>query len=98
MGMGAPFAKDVFARGRKRSKLYRGRGAFFAARNRYQGWSRFQQAQQDPFTVVAGMGPQVAAGRGQSGLLSMRQQGICYDYRAGTCMRGGACKYRHANQ
>ena len=98
MGMGSPFAKDVLARGRKRSKPYRGRGGFFAARNRYQGWSRFQQAQQDPFTVVAGMGPQVPAGRGQSGLLAMRQQGICYDYRAGTCMRGGACRYRHANQ
>ena len=98
MGMGSPFPKDVFTRGRKRPGSYRGRGSFLTTRNRYQGWSNFQQAQQGPFAATAGVGPPFGSGRGQNSLIALRQQGVCYDYRAGTCMRGGACRYRHSNQ
>ena len=97
MGMGSPFPKDVVTRGRKRRGNFRGRGSFLASHDRYQGWSNFQQAQQGPFAAAQGGGPPFGSGRGQSSLMALRQQGICYDYRAGTCMRGGACKYRHSN-
>ena len=97
MGMGSPFPKDVFTRGRKRPGNYRGRGSYIA-RNHFQGWTNFQQAQQGPFAPAVGVGPPLGSGRGQSSLSTLRQQGICYDYRAGTCMRGAACRYRHSNQ
>ena len=99
LGPETSFAKDSMVRGRRRARGFRGRGRFLSARTPYQGWSRFQMVQQPhqaPFTGGAGRGVNVDAR--QSDLLAMRQQGICFDYRAGTCLRGGACRYRHANQ
>ena len=91
MGLGASFSKDFNARGRRRSRGFRGRGR---ARYPYQGWSSYQMMQQPLHT------PFNAAGRGRTGVAGRGQEDlrICYDYLAGSCLRGGACRYRHANQ
>lgn len=99
LGLGTCFAKDSMVRGRRRARGFRGRGRYISARISYQGWSGFQGVQQPhqaPLTGTTGRGAGVNAS--QSDLLSMRRQGVCYDYQAGTCLRGGACRYRHALQ
>ena len=92
MGLGTSFFKDSSTRGRRRSRSFRGRGR---SRYPYQGWSSFQMMQQPlqaPFANAAGGGRAGVAASGQE------DRRICYDYRAGSCLRGGACRYRHANQ
>ena len=99
MGLGSSFVKDSIARGRRRSRGFRGRGRYSSSHSPYQGWSRFQtfqQLPQVPLTAATNRG--VSGEAAQNGPLSMRRPGICYDYRAGTCLRGGACRYRHASQ
>ena len=96
LGLGSSFAKHASTRGRRRCRGFRGRAPFSA----YQGWSRFQMAQQpqqDTFAASGGRGLNEGAGGDQRALIPMRLRGICYDYRAGSCLRGGTCRYRHAD-
>ena len=93
MGLGSSFGKDSMTRERSRSRRFRGRGGYNTSRP-FRGWSGGLAAQQ-PFTVGTRGPTGIGTGRGQSDLLSMRQRGICYDHQAGTCLRGGACRYRH---
>ena len=93
MGLGSSFGKDSMSRGRSRSRRFRGRGGYSTSRP-FQVWSGGLAAQQ-PFAAGTRGRANVGTGRGQSDLLLMRQRGICYDHQAGTCLRGGACRYRH---
>ena len=94
MGLGSSFGKDSMTRGRSRSRNFRGRGGYASSRP-YQGWASSQTTQQ-PFAASTRGLANVRAGRGHSNLLSMRRRGACFDYQAGTCLRGGACRYHHS--
>ena len=94
MGLGSSFGKDSMSRGRSRSRNFRGRGGYASSRP-YQGWTSSQTTQQ-PFAASTRGLANVRAGRGHSNLLSMRRRGACFDYQAGTCLRGGACRYHHS--
>ena len=96
-GLGSSFVKNAMTRGRRRSRGFRGRAPYSA----YQGWSRFQMAQQPqqvPLAAAGGRGLNEGAGDDPSPLIPLRQRNICYDWRAGSCLRGRACRYRHPNR
>ena len=88
MGLGSSFGKDSMMRGRSRSRRFRGRGGYAASRP-YQGWTNSQTTYQPLAGSTRGT-TNVVAGRGQGNLFSMRRRGVCYDYQAGTCLRGGS--------
>ena len=92
MGLGSSFGKDSMLRGRSRSRRFRGRGGYASSRP-YQGWAN--QTTHQPFAATTRGTTNVVAGRGQGNVFSMRRRGVCYDYQAGTCLRGGACRYFH---
>ena len=97
LGLGSSFVKNAMTRGRRRSRGFRGRAPYSA----YQGYSRFQMAQQPqqvPFAAAGGRGLNEGAGGDPNPLIPMTQRGICFDWRAGSCLRGGACRYRHSNR
>ena len=86
-GLGVPFANDAARKGGKRARSAQ-RRALWRNQNSPQLGS--------PFSVpVAG-----GRGRGEQGptqqeLGWLRSRGICFDFRAGSCGRGAACKYLH---
>ena len=92
MGLGSSFGKDSMLRGRSRSRRFRGRGGYASSRP-YQRWAN--QTTHQPFAATNRGTTNVVAGRGQGNVFSMRRRGVCYDYQAGTCLRGGACRYLH---
>ena len=102
LGLGSSFAKDSGARARRGSRSSRGRYLFNNRQLMNQGPSRYD-ALQPAFRSSGLPNPEVqdfrsGAGRGQFGNTPMRGRDICFDYREGKCRRGGACRYRHANQ
>ena len=98
LGLGSSFAKDSGTRGRRRSG--RGRG-----RTQARGWESYRPSgftndtrtplQGANFGTVAALG---SVGRGMSTANSSRARDFCFDYRAGRCRRGGACRFLHNDQ
>ena len=106
LGLGKSFAKDTSSRGRRRSRRGRGSGQFqgihYAGR---QGLARGLRN-----TQVFG-GPGYAAARGGYSLghaipnrvgathpTHLGGRAPCYDFQAGNCLRGRACRFAHVNQ
>ena len=83
-GLGTPFSKDD---GRNRRRSRRGRPYFRERRLFNQGLTRAQLEQQVPLDAAAT--PSIPPVRGR---------GLCYAYQAGTCRRGGSCRFEHSNQ
>ena len=90
-GLGVPFANDATRKGGKRARGAQ-RRALWRNQNSYQNSPQLGS----PFAVsVAG-----GRGRGERGLTQqelgwLRSRGICFDFRAGSCGRGAACKFLH---
>ena len=89
-GLGTPFARDDGGRPRRRNRSRRGRSHFRGYRSYNQGVSRADTNQQTPYenTRLENGSPGQNQGQGR---------GVCYAYQAGTCRRGGSCKYSHPN-
>ena len=83
LGLGTPFSKDD---GRSRKRSRRGR-SYYRGRSFNQGLTRAQLEQQVPLDAAAT--PSIPPVRGR---------GLCYAYQAGTCRRGGSCRFEHSNQ
>ena len=84
LGLGTRFSKDD---ARIRRKNRRGRPFFRGHRFFNQGMNRAQQAHQGFLGTAAPVSTPTMQGRG-----------LCYAYQAGTCRRGGACRFVHSNQ
>ena len=101
-GLGASFAHDSH-RSRKRTRGSRGR-SFYDNRhfqNQGMGFARMTNPSFPESYLGAGgrgRGVRLGGGRGSSDIPALRARGICFDYRAGVCGRGGACRFHHSNQ
>ena len=98
LGLGSSFPRDSGSRFKKRSAGGRGQAYFSAGRGtRRLGMSRRQMLQQTPFSGAPTLGFQQGFGGRGNGFVPRDEPGICYDYRAGICRRGGTCRFRHPN-
>ena len=103
LGLGKSFNRDKATGVSKRTRGFRNRSSFRGARYfRGQGFSRFQQGA----TRSNGFGP---AGGGedyawssslpatsvQAQSTSTRGRAPCFNYQAGNCLRGRACRFAH---
>ena len=107
LGLGKPFVKDTSLRGRRRAR--RGRGRTQWQRNslfQSQGFAGGQANSprfgggsfaegRGAFSGIAHVG---GRGGGTREAVPLRGRGICFDFQAGSCLRGRTCRFTHANQ
>ena len=105
LGLGKSFAKDTSSRGRRRSR--RGRGSVQFQSNPYAGGQGFTRGQRNAQTF-GGTGYAPARGGYLLGHATANRgyatqstpvvgRAACFDYQAGNCLRGRACRYAHVN-
>ena len=98
LGLVSSFPRESGSQFKKRRAGGRGQANYRAGRGaRMFGMSRQQILQQTPFSGAPTLGFQPGFGGGSSGFVPRDDRGICFDYRAGICRRGGGCRFRHPN-
>ena len=96
LGLVSSFPQESESRFKKRPAGGRSLANYSAGRGaRMFGMSRKQILQQTPFSGAPTLGFQPEFGGGSSGFVLRDYRGICFDYRAGICRRGGGCRFRH---
>ena len=101
LGLGASFARDAAIQGYGRGRRARGRHYYRSHMVQAQGPTRFQGSaqQQTAAEYTSGRGTRARYQGTQApyrnNLVPIRGRGLCYDFQAGNCTRGRACRFLH---
>ena len=103
LGLGKSFQRDKASGVNKRTRGFRNRFTFGG--NRYfrgQGFSRFQRGttRSNSFGAAGGVednawNGSLPSSSGQAQSASTRGRTPCFNYQAGTCLRGRTCRFAH---
>ena len=95
LGLGSPFPRDPSIQGYRRGRKARGRSYLRSPRYQGLGFSRGRGiSHQGTAAYPSGQGTDMI-GQWSNTAVPIRGPGVCYDYQAGTCKRGRACKFFH---